>query len=145
MGATGVKLQGEARRVKAAKAYELHILRVSNTEIGNRLEISRQLVATLIKEEAGRQSEERRSLERPKAIATYEKTIEVAWQRLAKIKDNSLNVSGLINAIISAQKAIDDITGIKADTVGDDMARKAQAYLDILDAAHSDAARDLSE
>jgi hypothetical protein len=114
-----LRLQGDARRVRAEEAYELHIARVSNRQIAERMGIGRELVATLIKEQAANYSEHQ-STERAKAIATYDSMISQARQRLVRIQDNSLNVSGLINAVISAQKAIDEITGVRAqDQLGD--------------------------
>jgi hypothetical protein len=51
-----------------------------------------------------------------RAVATYEEVIRKAWQRYDKVKDHSLNASGLLNTIITARKAIDDITGARAPT-----------------------------
>jgi hypothetical protein len=49
-----------------------------------------------------------------RAVTTYEEVIQRAWERYEKVQDNSLNASGLLNTIITARKAIDDITGAKA-------------------------------
>ncbi len=123
MGATGVKLTGPARREKAGLAYQLALRRVTYGEIASYLEISRNLVSSLVKEEQERQWEDRDTseldAEKRRAIATYEEVIRRAWEKLGKIKDSSLNVSGIFNVIISAQKAIDDITGVKATGSGD--------------------------
>jgi hypothetical protein len=51
-----------------------------------------------------------------RAVATYEEVIRKAWERYDKVQDHSLNASGLLNTIITARKAIDDITGAKAPT-----------------------------
>lgn len=118
MGATGEKLTGPARRQKADEAYRLAIRRVTYGEIGKALDISRQLASRLVQEEqermwSGRDLTEL-TQEKKRSIETYEAVIRGAWQRLGRVQDNSLNVSGLFNSIINAQKAIDDITGAKA-------------------------------
>lgn len=116
MGATGVKLTGPARRDKASEAYCRAIRRESYTEIGKALDISRNLVSTLVQEEQERLWEGRDLSEvegeKRRAVETYESVIRTAWQRLGRIKDSSLNVSGLLNVILSAQKQIDAITGV---------------------------------
>ena len=53
-------------------------------------------------------------LERLTAIGTYVAVIRESFRRLERVSDRSLNVAGLMNAIISAQMAIDDITGVEA-------------------------------
>ncbi len=112
------RLNAAERRDLADKAFKLSIRRVSYTEIGNQLGISRNLASTLVKEEQERHWEGRdlseREEEKRRSIETYEATIRAAWQRLARVGDTSLNVSGLLNTIVSAQKAIDDVTGAKA-------------------------------
>ncbi len=123
MPVNGVRLTGPARREKAQEAYQQAIRRVTFTEISRALDISRNLVSTLVSEEQERQWEDRDTseleAEKRRAIGMYEEVIRRAWERLGKIKDNSLNVSGLFNVIISAQKSIDDITGVKATGGGD--------------------------
>jgi hypothetical protein len=113
-------LTGDARVKVAEEAYEMHILRVSNRQIAKRLEVGPHLVAKLLKEESERRNTDRAPYEKPKAIATYERVIQTAFQRLARIQDNSLNVSGLFNVIVSAQRSIDDITGVKIIDTGVD-------------------------
>lgn len=148
MGRTGVSLTGSARREKASEAYRLAIRRVTYTEIGKALDLSRQLVSNLVQEEqeriwSGRDLSELDG-EKRRAIETYEAVIRGAWQRLGRVKDSSLNVSGLFNNIISAQSKIDEITGVRVTTVGDEIARKALAYLDLLENSSGEA-EDLSE
>ncbi len=111
-------LTGPTRRDKSRQAYQLAIRRVTFTEIAGALDISRALVSNLVSEEQERQWDDRDTkeleAEKRRSIATYEEVIRGAWQRLGKTSDASLNVSGLFNSIISAQKAIDEITGAKA-------------------------------
>lgn len=116
MGAPGIRLQGDARRLKAEEVYELHIKRWSNTKIAEEVDVSRKLVARLIEEESENQDSERKSQERQQAIATYDAVIRKAWEELADegLATNSLNRSGYLNTIINAQKAIDAITGVQA-------------------------------
>ena len=45
------KVQGALRKELAAKAFDLHIKRDTNVEIAAKLDISRKLVPTLIREE----------------------------------------------------------------------------------------------
>ena len=47
------KVQGALRKELAAKAFDLHIKRDTNVEIAAKLDISRKLVPTLIREESG--------------------------------------------------------------------------------------------
>ncbi len=111
-------LNAADRREKARLAYVLALQRRTYGEIGEKLDISRNLASTLVKEEQERLWEGRNidELEEEKkhAIETYESVIRASWERLETIKDNSLNVSGLLNTILSSQKAIDEITGVKA-------------------------------
>jgi len=47
------KVQGALRKELAAKTFDLHIKRDTNVEIAAKLDISRKLVPTLIREESG--------------------------------------------------------------------------------------------
>jgi len=108
------KVTGAARKELAIQAYSLHVKRWQKQEIGKELGISRQLAATLIEEEQAERSVERDGTERMQAISTYEWVIREAAARLVRMSDRSLNVAGLMNVIVAAQKAIDDITGVEA-------------------------------
>ncbi len=123
MPVNGVRLTGPARREKAQEAYQLAIRRETFTEISSTLDISRNLVSTLVKEEQERQWADRDTseidAEKQRAIVTYEEVIRGAWERLGKLNDSSLNVSGLFNAIISAQSKIDEITGVRIALAND--------------------------
>jgi hypothetical protein len=55
----GERLTGTARREKAEQAYALAIMRQSYTEIAKELDVSRNLVSTLVKEEQERALEDR--------------------------------------------------------------------------------------
>lgn len=106
------------RTQKAMRAYASSIKRVPQMQIAEELGISRPTVAKLIAEERQRIEEDKDSsgTERDKAIATYEATIRKAWEELEseELRVNSLNRSGYLNTIVSAQKAIDEITGARA-------------------------------
>lgn len=147
MGQRGVSLTGPARRQKADEAYRLAIRRVTFQEIASALDISRSLASTLVKEEQERIWSSRDlsdlNAEKKKSIETYETVIRVSWQRLGRMHDASTNVTGLLNSVINAQKQIDIITGITTPAIGSDIAAKAQAYLDLLDA--NAPAEDMSE
>lgn len=106
-------LTGAGRRKVAQQAYDLSIRRATYTQIAESLKITRQLASNLVSEEQARRTEET-SDERDRAIATYDAIIRSGWQRLATTKDNSLNVSGLLNSIRAAQAEIDKITGVRA-------------------------------
>lgn len=112
-------LKAEDRRRLADEAYELSIKRVTYTEIGVRLGITRQLASTLVREEKDRISSDKEKEDaRQKSISTYEKVIAYGWELLEseELKANSLNQSGVMNSITTAQKAIDEIEGSKAPT-----------------------------
>jgi len=109
------RLSAEVRRELAAKAYRLMLARLTYTEIGKQLSISRQLAASLVKEaqtrireERGDSETERLLFERERAVDTLDETIRFAWQKLRdkKLNVNSTNVTGLLNAIIAAQTQI---------------------------------------
>lgn len=110
-----MSLTGLQRAKTAEEAYLLAAKRSSYTEIAGKLGISRQLASTLVKEQRSRVAATRDGEDdREHAIATYEAVINEGWRRMAKLDDRSLNVSGVMNSIVSSQKAIDDITGVKA-------------------------------
>jgi hypothetical protein len=141
-------LNAAERRQKSLQAYQLATRKITYGEISKALDISSHLVGRLVQEEQERQwagrdisdleAEQRRSIE------TYQEVIRRAWERLSRTQDHSLNVSGIFNAIINSQSKIDEITGIRSTTLGDQMAKKAQAYLDLLDAQEA-GVKDLSE
>ncbi len=111
------RLTAQQRREKAAEAYKMHVRRVTKTEIAKTLDLSRPTVIALIKEEQDRLLDDRaKEDERVKAIASHEAVVCYGWEMLTggNLKENSLNQAGILNSIISAQKAIDDITGVKA-------------------------------
>ncbi len=132
-------LMGPARREKATAAYLFALRRVTYGEIARRLGISRQLVTNLVHEEQQRQWAERDDgeldAERRRAIDTYEAVIRSAWERLARIGDNSLNVSGIFNAIIGAQKAIDAITGVKTQAKTENGHTREHDLIDLSEAS----------
>jgi len=109
------RLSAEARRELAEEAYRFMLARLTYTEIGKQLSISRQLAASLVKEaqtrireERGDSETERLLFERERAVDTLDETIRFAWQKLRdkKLNVNSTNVTGLLNAIIAAQTQI---------------------------------------
>lgn len=114
MPEAGVSIMGEARRLLAEEAYGMSIERLTYTQIGAKLDISRQLAAVLCREEADRRNSERKHTDREKSIATYEAVIASALVRLKGLAPNSLNVTGLHNTIVNAQSKIDAITGVLA-------------------------------
>lgn len=109
---------GEARRKAAGQAYAMWVRRLTMEEIAEHFDSTRQTVSKVIKEERERlrdiAGEDEALKAKEKAIATYDAVIRSSWQRLARLKDTSLNVSGLHNNIISAQSHIDVITGVES-------------------------------
>jgi hypothetical protein len=100
-------MKAEERRFKAAEAYLLFIQRVSKTEISRRLKCGRQTVYTLIDEEIKFHAQDRNiDKELEKAISTYEAVIQAAWEKFKVVDPRSLNSSGYLNTIITAQKHI---------------------------------------
>ena len=115
------RLNAETRRVLAGKAYRLMLARLTYTEIGNELGVSRQLAASLVKEEQRRIRDERGDsetellvFERGRAVDTFDETIRLAWQKLRdkKLAANSTNQAAHLNAIITAQREIVKIYGL---------------------------------
>lgn len=100
---------------KMMQALSLSVKGKSYTDIAEDLGVSRP-TATKLVEDALAVGAEHRSVEkeREKAIATYRAIIDEGWQRLETIEDRSLNVSGVLNSIRSAQESIDSLTGAKA-------------------------------
>ena len=99
----------------AAQIVELVAKGWNFTKIGKLLAIDRRTASRFYKNELANRAEHR-DQDREKSIAQYETVIKEAWTRLEGLNSNSLNVSGLLNAIRQAQQAIDDLTGVKAPT-----------------------------
>jgi len=99
----------------AAQIVELVARGWNFAKIGKHLHIDRRTASKFYKDELADRAEHR-DHEREKSIAQYEAVIKEAWARLEGLNSNSLNVSGLLNAIRQAQQAIDDLTGVKAPT-----------------------------
>jgi hypothetical protein len=98
------------RQNKRDQATRLSVMGISYTEIGKQLGMSRQLTATLVKEElAGRA--EHNDQKRESSKAHYREIIRSAWQSYHKVSDKSLNKSGHLNVAIRAQERIDKIDG----------------------------------
>ncbi len=98
------------RQGKRDQATRLSVMGVSYTEIGKQLGISRQLTASLVKEELASRAEHN-DQGREASKAHYREIIRSAWQSFHKVKDTSLNKSGHLNAAIRAQERIDKIDG----------------------------------
>lgn len=101
------------RDEKAREAVELSAKGWADTAVAGRLGINRATVKRLRENEYARRSEHRGD-EREKAIAVYEAVIREGWERLSRVKDNSNNVTGVLNAIRAAQERIDKLTGAEA-------------------------------
>ena len=97
----------------SARAVELHVKGYNFSEIGRQIEVDRRTAKKWVDDELARRSEHR-THDKEKAIATYEAVIAEAWARLEKLDNRSLNVSGLLNSIRSAQDSINKITGAEA-------------------------------
>jgi hypothetical protein len=106
------------RAEKTAKAVEFSARGWTLRAIGSHLGHSKDTVARWINDELALRSEHR-TQDKERAIATYEEIIRHGWERLATTKDTSLNVSGLLNSIKSAQERIDKITGAEAPVRSD--------------------------
>lgn len=107
------KLTAVERQEKADKAVELSAKGWTNPEIAEEIGVHRHTVRKLIADElAGRA--EHREQDKERAIATYVALIREGWRRLETMDDRSLNVSGILNSIKSAQDSINKITGVEA-------------------------------
>lgn len=103
-----------AERVdKTEKAVRMSVRGVTNTEIAKHLGISRNLVATLVKNGLANQAEHKDNA-KEEAKAHYREVIRAAWQSYSAVDDRSLNKSGHLNAAIRAQERIDKIDGNEA-------------------------------
>lgn len=113
MSSIGVSLTEAQREEMAVKAFDMSVRGLSDHGIGEVLGVNRKTATKLRKQE-----QQRRKVERPdtadEAIAGYRAVIEDCWDRLGRLKDTSVNVSGAWNNIIAALKAIDDINGTRA-------------------------------
>jgi len=78
------KVTGGARKELAIQAYNLHVKRWTYVEIAKKLDVSRQLVATLVKEEKEDVALQNDGSERALAIATYDETIRESFRRLKR-------------------------------------------------------------
>lgn len=128
----GQKLTAAARRKKSNEAYRLSVKRVPKPQIAEMLGLSRPTVDSMLKAEIARHKEDREKADRERelAIATYEEVIAKAWQELASqgLNANSINRSAYLNTIVSAQRAIDRITGV-AMAVEDENTISANNFL----------------
>ena len=103
------------REEKMAQAVSLSVKGKSYTDIAEALEVSWVTAKKLVDDALAIRSEHRGvEKEREKAIATYTAIIEEGWTRLETMDNRSLNVSGVLNSIRSAQESIDNLTGAKA-------------------------------
>ena len=97
----------------SGRAVELYVKGYNYSEIGREIEVDRRTAKKWVNDEFARRSEHR-DYDKEKAIATYEAVIAEGWARLGKLDNRSLNVSGLLNSIKSAQDSINKITGAEA-------------------------------
>lgn len=109
------RLTAVEREEKSVLAVELSAKGWNYSEIGAHEEIGldRRTVKKLIGDELANRAEHREH-EKEKAIAVYEAIIRHGWRRLARTKDASLNVSGVLNSIKGAQDSINKITGAES-------------------------------
>lgn len=107
------RLTAAEREEKGARAYELSARSWSNQAIADEVEVNRNTVSRLLREERKRRQDAREHAAED-SVATYEAVKRHAWERLAapELKASSYSVSGLLNNIIAAQKNIDGVLGL---------------------------------
>lgn len=127
------------REEKALEAVKLCAKGWTDTEIGEELGVHRNTVRRLRETEYDRRAAQREH-DREKAIAVYLAIIREGWERLRTTKDNSLNVSGLLNAIKAAQDSINKLTGAEVPsrsevnvTVSDGISPEDMALLEAVE------------
>jgi orotate phosphoribosyltransferase-like protein len=103
------------RDEKTRLAVDMSAKGVSDSAIADALGIHRQTVKRLIEDHFASEAEHR-GPGKERAIARYERVIANAWDRYERVQDASLNVSGLLNTILTAQTRIDKITGAESPT-----------------------------
>lgn len=82
-------------------------------EIGAQVGITKDTVGKWLKDEYANRAEHREQ-DKEAAIEVYREIQRAAWDRYDTTEDRSLNTSGLLNVIRSAQERIDKITGAEA-------------------------------
>lgn len=113
MPAPGVNLTEVEKAELAPQAYDMSARGMSQYRIAQVLELNRATVSSLIKRELrSRQSERSNVVER--LVAGHEAVIDEAWSRLGRLGDTSVNVTGCLNAITNALRAIAELTGANA-------------------------------
>lgn len=101
------------REEKTTEAIRLSSRGLSIRAIAQDTGVSGKTIRKWMDDEFARRAEHRDEI-KERAISRYEEVTRVAWERLDKLDDRSLNVSGLLNVIRLAQERIDKITGAEA-------------------------------
>lgn len=103
------------REERTERAVEMRSKCKSISYIAREIGVTDDTAKKWIENEYARRSEHRgASQAREKAISVYEAIIAEGWERMERIKDTSLNVAGVLNAIRAAQERIDKLTGSEA-------------------------------
>lgn len=107
------RLTKAEREEKADRAVVLSARGWSYREIADEMGHSKDTIGKWIKDEYSRRSEHREN-DKEEAIAVYKEVIRAAWKRFKNTGNTSLNSSGFLNTIKSAQDSINKITGAEA-------------------------------
>lgn len=110
------RLTAAEKAEKATEAVALSARGHTYTQIAELLDHDRKTVKRWIDDELAKRAEHRgeRQGDRERAIAVYSEIIREAWEKFDRLDPRSLNVSGLLNAIRTAQERIDKLTGVEA-------------------------------
>ncbi|PLS84877.1 MAG: hypothetical protein CYG60_15575 [Actinobacteria bacterium] len=120
----------KAERVeKAQEAVAMSARGVTLTAIGEVLGVSRQTASKLVQDELANRAEHR-AADKERAVARYEEIIRAAWERFENTDNRSLNASGYLNTIRSAQERIDKITGAEAPIKHQDVDEEVEVVWD---------------
>lgn len=104
----------EQREQLTTRAVELRVKGWAYAAIAEEIGVVRDTARRWIEAEHARRSEHRSvSDAREHAISVYETGMKAAWERLARMKDSSTNVVGLLNNIRQFQERIDKLTGVE--------------------------------
>jgi hypothetical protein len=145
----GKQLSAAQREELCYEAYELSLKRYSYREIAARLNVNKDTVTSLVREERSRRRIEYFG-EIQQSADTYASIERECWQRLSTSPSGkpSLAVVGLLNSAISARTRRDQLLGLDAPRKSEvhqkvvrfDWSRLSSAELEVVEAALEKAA-----
>ncbi len=109
------KLTPAQREDAILKAWQMSLRGATTTKISQELGISAKGICRLLKtarDRAQKQNEAEMAGYLAEFVGEQRAVIEAAWERLGKVRDNSLNVGSIQSNIISASKNIATARGV---------------------------------